>query len=61
MTTYNFISPKERKFDIIIFGSTGFTGQLACEYLEQTLQNAIKYEQVKADKRVYQNDREFHQ
>lgn len=25
--------PKARKFDVIVWGCTGFTGRLACEYL----------------------------
>ena len=49
----------EREFDIIVFGATGFTGTLACEYLENTVLLARQNERVKSDRRVYQNDREF--
>ena len=50
-----------REFDVIVFGATGFTGQLACEYLENTLQRAKENERIKKDRRTYQNEREFYQ
>ncbi len=50
---------QQREFDVIVFGATGFTGGLACEYLENTLKLAVENERVKKDRRVYQNDREF--
>ena len=52
---------QQRDYDIIIFGATGFTGTLACEYMEATLLLAKENERVKTDKRVYQSAREFHQ
>ena len=52
---------QSREYDIVIFGATGFTGTLACEYMEHTLQLAKENERVKKEKRVYQNQREFHQ
>ena len=50
-----------REFDIVIFGATGFTGTLACEYMEATLTLAKENERVKKDHRVYQTARDFHQ
>lgn len=50
-----------RSYDIVVFGATGFTGQLICEYLQQTYgsegdirwamaaRNADKLAQVKAE------------
>jgi len=48
-----------REYDIIIFGATGFTGTLACEYMEANLLLAKQNEQPKRDKRVYQLNKEF--
>jgi len=53
------MSPRE--FDVVIFGATGFTGTLACEYLDATVRMARENEKVKAEHRAYSVAREFHQ
>jgi len=34
---------KDRKYDIVVFGATGFTGKLAAEHLARTYGKSIKW------------------
>ena len=33
------ITRKNKKFDLIVWGSTGFTGKLVCEYIQKKYKN----------------------
>jgi len=39
----NIINLKDRTYDIVLVGATGFTGKFSCEYLARTYNNKIKW------------------